>query len=334
VRRRLIGRVRLLVPLLIVNAAAVYGQVAYAFGEIAPPGWPGAARLGLAVLFAAAVESVAVYVGWHAHDALLAGATATAARLRRASYAIAAAVAGVNYAHFAGPGMTPSAAAVAFGLLSLLSPWLWGLHTRRVQHVQLRDAGAVDGIGATFSAERVRAFPIRSWAARRWSIDHNISDPVAAWAGYNAARAARRAAVPAGRWATAWAVLRGTVPTAATVAGTRPAPALAGTGDPVRAAEDSGTGTSGPVRRAGHRERRRDGTRTDAALLTALAGVPREPDGTVPVRRAAAALGTGPDRARRLLADAGLLRTAAIAATSAPPVPADPPPGALVPVTT
>jgi hypothetical protein len=209
-RHALLARVRLLVPLLIVNAAAVYGQLAYAYTNIAPHDWAMPARLALSVLFAAAVESIAVYVGWHAHDALLSKATATAARLRRASYAIAATVAGINYAHFAAPHMAPTAAAVAFGLLSLLSPWLWGLHTRRVQHVQLRDEGAIDCIGATFSAERVRAFPIRAWAARRWSIDHNVTDPAAAWAGYNAERTARHAArrtarsaeYPAGRLAT------------------------------------------------------------------------------------------------------------------------------------
>ena len=49
--------------------------------------------------------------------------------------------------------------------------------------------------------------------------------------------------------------------------------------------------------------------RTDAELTAALAELPREPDGTVPIRRATAALGCGPDRARRLLAAAGLLRT-------------------------
>jgi hypothetical protein len=206
------ARVRLLVPLLIVNGAAVYGQIAYAFDEIAPPGWDFGLRVALSVLFAAAVESIAVYVGWHAHDALLSKATATAARLRRASYLIAAAVAAINYAHFAGEHMAPTAAAVAFGLLSLLSPWLWGLHTRRAQHVQLRDEGAVDCVGATFSAERVRAFPFRSWAARRWSIDHNVTDPAAAWNGYNTARRARLAAYPSGRLATAWGALRGTLP--------------------------------------------------------------------------------------------------------------------------
>ena len=210
--RKLAARVRLIVPLLIVNSAAVYGQIAYAYTSIAPPEWATSYRLALSVLFAAAVESIAVYVGWHAHDALLSGATATAARLRRASYLLAAAVAGINYAHFAAPGMRPTAAAAAFGLLSLLSPWLWGLHTRRAQHVQLLDAGVIDGIGATFSAERIRAFPFRAWAARRWSIDHNISDPAAAWTGYNTDRAARRTAYPAGRLPTAWAALTGTLP--------------------------------------------------------------------------------------------------------------------------
>lgn len=60
--------------------------------------------------------------------------------------------------------------------------------------------------------------------------------------------------------------------------------------------------------RTGTARTRRTGTRTDADLIAAFADVPRDADGTVPVRRAAAALGTGPDRARRLLRTAGLLR--------------------------
>jgi hypothetical protein len=51
---------------------------------------------------------------------------------------------------------------------------------------------------------------------------------------------------------------------------------------------------------------------TDAQVLAGLRNprrVPRDPDGTVPIRRAASTLGIGPDRARRLLAEAGLLRT-------------------------
>jgi hypothetical protein len=51
--------------------------------------------------------------------------------------------------------------------------------------------------------------------------------------------------------------------------------------------------------------------RTDAQLLEALADVPRDEDGTVPVRRAAAALGCGVDRARKLLDREGLLKKTA-----------------------
>ncbi len=177
-------------PLLLVNAAAVYGQVAFFYDTVAPNGWPFPGKLALGVVIALAIESIAVYVGWHAHDALLNKAGSTAARLRRASYVIALIVAGINYAHFAkiedGNPLGVNAAAIAFGLLSLLSPWLWGLHTRRMQHVQLRKEGVVDAAGATFSGERIRSFPLRAYLARRWSIDHYVTDPRQAWEGYNA----------------------------------------------------------------------------------------------------------------------------------------------------
>jgi hypothetical protein len=67
------------------------------------------------------------------------------------------------------------------------------------------------------------------------------------------------------------------------------------------------TKPAGPTR-ARAAGRRKAAARTDEQLLAALADLPRDPDGNVPVRRAAAALGTGPDRARRLLAEAGLRR--------------------------
>ncbi|WP_018638628.1 hypothetical protein [Parafrankia elaeagni] len=80
------------------------------------------------------------------------------------------------------------------------------------------------------------------------------------------------------------------------------------------------------VRRTGTSARRRTGTaskprtarRTDADLIAALTDVPRDPDGTVPVRRAAAALGCGPDRARRLLTTQGLLRPRTTETLTAP----------------
>jgi hypothetical protein len=215
-RSELLAAARPVAPLLVVNGVAVGGQIAYAYADVAPADWLPLARLGLAVGFAAAVESISLYVGWHAHDALLAKAYATATQLRRASYLIAAVVAAINYSHFAGRALAPTPAAVAFGLLSLLSPWLWGLHTRRAQHVQLVRQDLVDETGAVFDPARRRAFPFRSWAARRWSIDQGVRDPRQAWTGYNAERR-RRAAErrrqaaqqPAGRIRAVTTVLRG-----------------------------------------------------------------------------------------------------------------------------
>lgn len=189
---------RPVVPLLLVNAVAVAGQIAYGLGAYAPDGWIWPARVAVALAAAAAAESVALYVNWHAHDALLQGYSATAARMRRAAYLIAGVVAAINYSHFAA-GWAPTPAAVLFGGCSLLSPWLWGLHTRRAQRLQLHREGKRDSAGAIFSAERLRWFPIRTLAARRWSIDHGVTDPAAAWAGYNAAGATRRAARAASR---------------------------------------------------------------------------------------------------------------------------------------
>ncbi len=188
------AKLRPVLPLLLINGGAAYAQAAYAFDQIAPEAWNGPSRVAFAVAFSAALESIAVYVQWHAHDALMLKAHATAASLRRAAWGIAAVVAGINYAHFAN-GITPTAAAVAFALLSLLSPWLWGLHTRRAQHVQLlaEDASLIDDAGVEFSPKRRRMFPIRSLMAARWSIEHNERDPRKAWDGYNAERAARKA---------------------------------------------------------------------------------------------------------------------------------------------
>lgn len=180
-------RLRPVAPLLVVTSFAGYGQVSYGVHAYSPETWPLLPRMLIAVGVAVGVESIALYVQWHAHDALMMKATATAARLRRWSYLIALGVAAVNYSHFS-DGLRPTPSAVVFAVFSAAGPWLWGLHTRRAQQIQLTREGHVDSTGATFSAERWRAFPIRTWGARRWSIDHGVTNPAAAWQGFNAER--------------------------------------------------------------------------------------------------------------------------------------------------
>ncbi|TDC42105.1 hypothetical protein [Micromonospora sp. KC213] len=209
--RRWADTARYVAPLLLVNLAAVGGQTAYAFTRT-PAAWHPAARIAVALVYAATVESISLYVNWHAHDALLQSATGTAAEMRRRAYLIAGIVGAMNYSHFDGPNWTPTPFAVGSGMASLLSPWLWGLHTRRAQHVQLLRKDLLDETGAVFDRKRRRAFPIRTWKAERWSIEHNVRDPREAWAGYHAHRDAQRAARagnPGSRLKAAWAALRG-----------------------------------------------------------------------------------------------------------------------------
>ncbi|MGH8965110.1 MAG: hypothetical protein ACRDXB_07240, partial [Actinomycetes bacterium] len=189
------GGWKLAAPLLLVTLFAIYGQVVTGLENYTAATDPWYIRWGVAIGAAAAIESIALFVQWHAHDALLLKASATAARLRRASYLIAAAVATINYHHFA-DNWRPTAAAVVFAVFSASGPWLWGLHTRRVQHLQLLREGQIDSAGAVFSAERWRAFPIRTWRARRWSIDYGNNDPRDAWEGYRAEQAAEARPVP------------------------------------------------------------------------------------------------------------------------------------------
>ena len=65
-RRHRTQTLALIVPLLLVNSAALYGQAGWAYDHL------GHSRF-VAVLFAAAVESIGVYLAAEAHGALMAG---------------------------------------------------------------------------------------------------------------------------------------------------------------------------------------------------------------------------------------------------------------------
>jgi F0F1-type ATP synthase assembly protein I len=168
-------------PLLLVTGFAVYGQIGYIIDKIAPGDWELPFKLVLAIGAGIAIESISNYVQFRAHKVRLAGATAQAAKLSRASYLIAAGVAFINYQHFCGPNLAPTPIALMFAAFSLSSPWLWGLHTRGVEHEQRAAEGTLDRAGAVFAAERWRHFPVLTFRARRYSVMQNITDPVEAW---------------------------------------------------------------------------------------------------------------------------------------------------------
>lgn len=178
--------VPLAVPLILVNAAAIWGQAGWAYEHITPAAWEPTARLALAIMFALAVESVGVYLAWEAHAALM--ADQAAGLLRLGSYGIGVLVGALNYAHFAGAGYAPTAQAVAFGLLSAISPWLWAIRSRSLNRGRLAELGLIDERGVKLSTSRKLWHPWRSLAVMSWAAWAGETSPSAAVAGWEASR--------------------------------------------------------------------------------------------------------------------------------------------------
>lgn len=163
--------VALIVPLLLVNAVAFSGQVAWAQEHLHAGPW-------MPFVFAASVESLGLFLAAEAHAALMAGDAA--ARLRAGAYAVAASAGALNYAHWAGPGFTPTAAAVTFGALSTLSPVLWSIRSRSMHRDQLRGKGLIDPRTVRFSPARWVLYPKATFAAMRAAVWVGEQDPMRA----------------------------------------------------------------------------------------------------------------------------------------------------------
>lgn len=153
------------VPLVLVNGISVVAQ--FEFWRDHLPGWPpiAAAMLGIAL------ESIAIYVGYHAHLAQLEDDSAFGLRL--ASYTIGLVVGALNGSHYLGAHGQVTAAAIGIGLLSASSPWLWGIHSRRQSRDILRARGLIEPRAVRLGKTRWLWHPIRS-ARVMW---------VATWAG-------------------------------------------------------------------------------------------------------------------------------------------------------
>jgi hypothetical protein len=162
------------VPVVLVNGVAFAGQLAFLRDHLP---WPLAGQL----VMAAALESVAVYLAYHAHVAALANDSAL--RLRLAAYGFALAIATMNYSHYARPGWRPTFAAVAVALCSAASPWLWGVHSRRASRDQLLAAGLVEPHALRLGATRWLWHPLRSARVMYHATWAGITDPRQAIAG-------------------------------------------------------------------------------------------------------------------------------------------------------
>jgi hypothetical protein len=169
------------VPVALVNATAFIGQFAWVRQHV-PWLAPGQ------VLFAVTLESVAIYLAWHAHLAQL--ANDSAGRLKLAAYSFALVIGAMNYSHYASH-WRPNALAVGLGLMSALSPWLWGVHSRRASRDRLMERGLVEEHAVRLGANRWMWHPWRAMHVMYHATWVGEGNPGAAISQYEEIQAAR-----------------------------------------------------------------------------------------------------------------------------------------------
>lgn len=163
------------VPIIACNAVAFFGQFEFIRTHL---NWilPGQ------ILFAGALESIAVYLAFMAHEALM--SEDSAFRLRMGSYGFALIIGILNYSHYAAPGFRPTFAAIGTGLMSAVSPALWGIYSRRLSRNALKEKGLVESIAVRLGFTRWLYWPKESFHVFRmavWSGERNPSQAISAW---------------------------------------------------------------------------------------------------------------------------------------------------------
>jgi len=250
--------------LMLVNSAAIWGQAGWALDHIVPASWDWRAGLALALGFAAALELIGVFLATMADEAEYRRQPAGGIRL--GSYAVGLVSGALNLSHW---GFT-TAAAAAFGFLSAVSPFLWGIYSRVRR-------------GRPIAPSRRFWHPIRSVRLLRFMAWHGLTDELAAID----AMASRDAAVAQ--------------PDPAPVA--LPAPSAPVFLPPISAppadGDERGFGADEPEDRAGQRVRQ--DTRTAQEIETAVRAM-RAADPDVSQRKIAAAVLVSPSKVRRILA--------------------------------
>jgi Protein of unknown function (DUF2637) len=158
------------IPLVICNLIAFTGQLSFIRDHMS---WPLIGDIGLA----AGLESIALFLTFMAADALM--AEDSAFRLRLGSYIVAGIVAALNYSHYADNGR-PTFAAVATGLMSFMSPILWGIYSRRNSRDALKAKGLIESRAVKFGVNRWLWWPGRTFHVYRYAAWTGEIQPAAA----------------------------------------------------------------------------------------------------------------------------------------------------------
>jgi hypothetical protein len=174
-----------IVPVLAVNACAFLGQLGYLHTHLTAWGLPGQ------ILVAFTLESIAVYLSYHAHVARLADDAAF--RMQTSAYCLALVIGVMNYSHWCEPHWHPTPIAITFALMSTVSPWLWGIHSRRESRDKLKARGLIEPHAVRLGSTRWTWHPVRSVLVMWRATWEGITTPAEAIAAHEAARAAKAA---------------------------------------------------------------------------------------------------------------------------------------------
>jgi hypothetical protein len=163
-----------LIPLLLVNSIAVFGQLEFWKSHLP---WP----IGGVFIFALALESIAVYLAYHASLAEL--SLDSAMRLRLSSYGFGLVIGILNGSHYLNHGRI-TAAAIGIGLMSASSPWLWQIHTRRQSRNELKSKGLIEDRAVKLGSLRWLLWPNRTFPVFRhavWTGENSPAAAIAEW---------------------------------------------------------------------------------------------------------------------------------------------------------
>jgi hypothetical protein len=181
-------RVPFILPLVMVNVAALVGQSIWTYQQLTEhflADHHKAAALS-AVLMGLAMESISIYLSVQAHAAMM--ADQASGGLRLGSYLIGAVMAIINFSHFSADPVNSVALGSMFGIASLVSPWLWAVDSRAAHRAQLAARGIVDPRGVKLSTVRKMTAPIRSLKVFIWAAWAGETDPVKAVSGWESTR--------------------------------------------------------------------------------------------------------------------------------------------------
>lgn len=175
------------IPLMLVNGAALQGQFASALDSLKIGDPHTFARIIAAAIYAIAIESIALFLQYYANRALK--NRDSAGMLYLSALLVAGIVSAINFSHYYDPksavwNVTAQATAYAFGLCSLISPWLWRIHSRAEHREALKAAGEIDSRGVKLSLSRKIWHPVKSLKVIRfnaWTGETNPAKAVEAW---------------------------------------------------------------------------------------------------------------------------------------------------------